>query len=261
MYQNLTKIGSFALLSMLVLPRIVFADVAKIVFTTDSQTIVPNPLSGAITIQTQDGGGKIFQTPETLDLTFKSSSPTGEFLSSSGKLSTKTMNKNTGNRSVYYKDSAEGVFEIVITATGRESKKIWTASQNLTVSSGNKTPEPKPEPKVETKKIEPKVEEKPTSTPVITPAPAATSVPVIQKLEVKPEIKPEVKPEVKQEIKPEIKTEKKAPKQAAAVILSAKKHATSTIATSSTSTAVIYESPKKEGFFSKLWKFLKELFG
>ncbi len=111
------------------------AEVSKIVFVTDGQSVKPGELSGAITIQTQDSSGSALQTPETLDLEFISSSATGEFLNSSGNPTTKTMSKNTANRTFYYRDPSSGTFTLKVVATGRDSLKVWEAEQKITVSS------------------------------------------------------------------------------------------------------------------------------
>ena len=112
------------------------AGVEKIVFTTDAQSIKPNELSGAITIQTQDSAGNLFQTPETLDIQFISTSPMGEFLGSTGNSATTYMSKNTANKTFYYRDSAEGTFTITINIRGRDTGIELDASQQITVSSG-----------------------------------------------------------------------------------------------------------------------------
>ena len=112
------------------------AGVEKIVFTTDSQSIKPNTLSGPITIQTQDSSGNSFQTPETLDLQFISTSPTGEFLGSTGNPATTYMNKNTANRTFYYRDSAEGNFTITVNIKGGDSGIELGANQQIIISSG-----------------------------------------------------------------------------------------------------------------------------
>lgn len=122
--------------SIIVLPLLASAEVSKIVFTSPEQIIKPNTISESITIQTQDSLGNAFQTPETIDLEFVSSSASGEFLNSSGNPATKTMSINTANRTFYYRDSNEGVQTITVTATGRTSLKQWSASQKITVSSG-----------------------------------------------------------------------------------------------------------------------------
>lgn len=121
-------------------PFCVSAQISKIVFVTEEQHISPNEISGPITIQSQDSGGNPFQTPETLDLEFISNSSSGEFLGSTGNSATKTMNKNTSNRTFYYKDSSEGNFIITIKATGRESGKTWQASQEIAVGSSATIP-------------------------------------------------------------------------------------------------------------------------
>lgn len=110
------------------------AGVAQINFTTDEQVIAPNEISGPITIQSQDGNGDALQTPETIDLEFISSSPTGEFLNSAGNAVTTYMSKNTANRTFYYRDTNVGSFIINVKAVGRESGKTWQANQNITVS-------------------------------------------------------------------------------------------------------------------------------
>ena len=110
------------------------SEVSKIAIITEERAVKPNEISEAITIQTQDASGASFQTPETLDLEFTSTSATGEFLSSSGNPVTKTMNKNTANRTFYYRDSNSGVFTIAVKATGRDSLRVWEATQKITVS-------------------------------------------------------------------------------------------------------------------------------
>ncbi|KKP56345.1 MAG: hypothetical protein UR80_C0016G0005 [Parcubacteria group bacterium GW2011_GWB1_35_5] len=111
------------------------AGVEKIVFTTDPQSIKPNTLSGPMTIQAQDSGGNSFQTPETIDLEFTSSSPSGEFLGSTGNPATSYMSKNTANRTFYYRDSSEGNFTIIINARGRETLQEWSVTQQIIISS------------------------------------------------------------------------------------------------------------------------------
>ena len=111
------------------------SEVSKIAIITEERALKPNEISEAITIQTQDASGASFQTPETLDLEFTSTSATGEFLSSSGNPVTKTMNKNTANRTFYYRDSNSGAFTITVKATGRDSLRVWEANQKITVSS------------------------------------------------------------------------------------------------------------------------------
>ncbi len=118
---------------LLLTPIFSQAQVANIVFTTEAQTINPNEISGPLTIQTQDSSGALYKTPETIDLQFVSSSPTGEFLSSTGNAVTKTMSTNTSNRTFYYRDLAEGQFVITVNATGRSSGTQWNASQNIIV--------------------------------------------------------------------------------------------------------------------------------
>lgn len=111
--------------------------VEKIVFTTDPQTIKPNTLSDPITIQTQDLGSNSFQTSETLDIQFVSSSASGQFLNSSGNSVTTYMSKNTANKTFYYKDSTEGTFTITVNIRGRDSGLELSASQQIIISNSN----------------------------------------------------------------------------------------------------------------------------
>lgn len=107
--------------------------IEKISFITDPQSIPTGTLSGPITIQAQDSSGSSLQTQETIDLEFLSSSPTGEFLGSSGSPATKTMNKNTANRTFYYRDYSSGNFIITVIAKGRDSGREWITKQNINV--------------------------------------------------------------------------------------------------------------------------------
>lgn len=107
---------------------------AKFVFTTDPQTIEPNELSGAITIQSQNESGEKINTTETIDLEFSSTSLTGEFLNSSGNPVSAVMAKNTANRTFYYRDSSPGTYTLNVGATGRESGQSWQVSQQIIVS-------------------------------------------------------------------------------------------------------------------------------
>jgi hypothetical protein len=120
--------------TILFIPLIASAQVSKIVFTTEPQTIKPTVISEALTFQTQDSAGNMIQTTETLDLVFTSTSQTGEFLNSAGNPVSKTMSVNTANRTFYYRDSSQGTFTLTVTATGRVSGEVLSASQKITVS-------------------------------------------------------------------------------------------------------------------------------
>lgn len=116
-------------------PIICLAQIDKVVFTSEVQIIKPGEISDPITIQTQDSSGNIYQTSETLDVQFVSTSPIGEFLNSSGNPVTTYMSKNTANKTFYYKDSKEGEFQITVNIRGRESGIELTANQPITISS------------------------------------------------------------------------------------------------------------------------------
>ena len=110
------------------------AEVSKLNFTTEERQVKPNELSEVMTIQAQDSSGNSFQTPETIDLVFVSTSPTGEFLNSAGNSATTYMSRNTANRSFYYRDSTMGTHTITIFAAGRDSGKEWSVSQEIVIS-------------------------------------------------------------------------------------------------------------------------------
>lgn len=124
------------LISIIIFPAVCLAEISQVVFITEPQTIRLGELSAAITIQSQDASGGVYQTPETLDLQFISTSGTGQFLNSSGNAATTYMGKNTANRTFYYKDSSEGTFTITVNVRGRESGIELGTSQEITVSSG-----------------------------------------------------------------------------------------------------------------------------
>lgn len=114
---------------------ILLAETSQFVFSTEPQTIKPGETSGAITVQSQNGSGISEPISETHDLVFTSTSGSGEFLNSSGNPVSTTMSKNTSNRTFYYRDSSEGSFTLTVKATGRDSQKSFTTTQNITVSS------------------------------------------------------------------------------------------------------------------------------
>ncbi len=115
------------------------AIVQKFEIVTPEQTVDPNTISDPITIQAQDNNGNPVQTEETIDLTFTSNSPSGEFLSSTGNPVTTTMNKNTANRTFYYRDSKEGSHTIRVLGLGRDSGKSWDVTHNINIGSGGLT--------------------------------------------------------------------------------------------------------------------------
>lgn len=123
-------------LGLFFLPFLSHAQVAKIVFTTEPQTVKPSEISGAITIQLQDSAGNSYQAPETIDIQFISASISGEFLSpSSENVVTKIISTGSANKNFRYRDSAEGNFTLTVNATGRTSHGIWSANQLISVSS------------------------------------------------------------------------------------------------------------------------------
>jgi hypothetical protein len=119
-------------------PHYVLADsgnIAKLVFTNDVLTVKPGEISTEIKVQTQNTTGTAEPVSETNDVTFSSSSPSGEFLNSTGNAVTKTMSKNTSSRTFFYRDSAVGEYVMTISVKGRDTGKSFTATQTIKISS------------------------------------------------------------------------------------------------------------------------------
>lgn len=224
-------------------PSICSAEVSKLVFVTDSQMIAPDTLSEAITIQAEDENGESFQTTETIDLEFLSSSPSGEFLGGTGKPAQKYMSKNTAKRTFYYRDSGEGDFTLTINAKGRESGKEWTANQMIIVSGSAPAPtKEKKEPVV--KKAEPKVEIKKEES---------------KKVEIEVETKEVKEKEIVSEQKPvvpEPKIEKPKEKSVVTEVATVVLSQTTEPEPAPTSSVIIFESPKSVSWWSRFWHFL-----
>lgn len=114
-------------------PIISYGAVSQFVFITDSQSVLPNTISKDIKIQSQNSSLAEENVTETFDIVFQSSSPTGEFLNSSGNAVSKTMSKNTSNRTFYYRDSSLGEHTMTVVFTGRDSKQTFTATQKIKI--------------------------------------------------------------------------------------------------------------------------------
>jgi hypothetical protein len=271
-------IVSLSLLIIMAVSAYAAADVSFIAFTTEPQSINPNELSDPITIQTQDANGNSFQTSETIDLVFESSSPTGEFLGSTGKAAQKFIRRNTANKTFYYRDSAEGSFTLSISARGRDSLKEWSPSQPITVSGietsasvENLPPLPPPIPlPTPPKKSEVPENKEPgkISSPIIPSTPATQTLAspyLVPQPTSAPQITPITSKEAPKENTPAFKKENKEKKptnQTASVALSAEE--TIATGTASTSPITIFESPKSKTWWSriitKLTNFIKSIF-
>lgn len=130
----------FGILLLLTIPFVSFAstaNISKVVFTTDPQTVLPNEISGAITVQLQNSGGTEEKLDSTADVTFESTSGTGEFLGSTGKVITKTMSTGSANKTFYYRDSVEGMYMITVTVKSRTGSGEWKESQSVVVGKGS----------------------------------------------------------------------------------------------------------------------------
>src|SRR3989344_3711822 len=92
-----------ALFLLLMLPVISYAQVSKIVFTTEPQTVKPGEISGTITVQLQDSAGSSYKATETVDV---------EFLSSSASATTETTTEESStanSTSVNQSSSSSGL--------------------------------------------------------------------------------------------------------------------------------------------------------
>ncbi|MBI2100472.1 MAG: hypothetical protein HYT47_00395 [Candidatus Vogelbacteria bacterium] len=159
--------------SLLLLPLVVSAAVAKLEFVTPARTVSPGVLSEKITVQTQTADGQSETIGQTADVTFESSSPTGEFLNESGDPVRVTWNSNWANRTFYYRDSSAGNHTLTITVAVRDGGPSWTASQAITVGQTAVEPPPSPDPEPELPPPAPSIVEPPPSPP---PAPLAQSL-------------------------------------------------------------------------------------
>ncbi len=131
-------------------PSFVEGQVAGFVFTTDPQTIEVGAVSGQITLQAQDIGGTSVNIPQTTCLSFYTASAQGQFSSSAtnwSSVSVLTMNKNSANRSFFYKDTAGGTYALRVKIAFKPVEVSsscaswpldqwsiqWTVTQNITI--------------------------------------------------------------------------------------------------------------------------------
>ena len=137
----------------MLLPVGASAQVANFVFVTDPQAIVPGAVSEQMTVQAQSSGGTSANIPQTACFSFNTSSSQGQFSSSAttwNPVTVLTMNKNTANKSFYYKDTQEGTHTLTVKISLKpedESRSCanwpvgewdisWTATQNITIGTG-----------------------------------------------------------------------------------------------------------------------------
>ena len=155
--------------SILLLPLAAAAAVAKLEFVPPARGAAPGVISEKITVQTQTADGQSETIGQTADATFKSSSPTGEFLNESGDPVKITWNSNWANRTFYYRDSNVGNYTLTITVVGRDGESSWTASQTITIGQAATPPPPSPDPEPEPPPT-PSVVESPPPPPTTQPA-------------------------------------------------------------------------------------------
>lgn len=128
----------------------VFADISKISFITDPQSISSGQISGPITIQLQDQSGNEQKANETIYINL-SSSASGEFssnkdtwkifttLPSDFSTSSIYISTNSANRTFYYKGLADGVHQITVSAKSKSGKVFDNITQNITVGDNSTT--------------------------------------------------------------------------------------------------------------------------
>jgi hypothetical protein len=124
------------LLTFILSPHSATADsnsITKLVFVSGAVSVKPGEVSDELKVQTQNSESLAETVSETNDVTFSSTSPTGEFLNSSGGAVTKTMSKNTSSRTFYYRDSNIGEYVITTSIKGRETGQTFTATQTIKV--------------------------------------------------------------------------------------------------------------------------------
>jgi hypothetical protein len=129
------RLTVISVISLFLFAQVSFAEVSQFVFTTEPQSVPLNTQSGTITVQSQNSTGTAEDVQETMDFVFTSSSPAGQFLSTSGNVVTNTMSRNTSNKNFLYKDSVVGNYVISISITGRTSGKTFSVSQPVSVVS------------------------------------------------------------------------------------------------------------------------------
>ncbi len=121
---------------------ICFADssnVQSLIFISQPQTIQTGEISTEIKVQTQNSTHSVETVSETNDVTFSSTSLTGEFLNSSGGAASKTMSKNTSSRTFYYRDTSPGTHTLTLEIKGRDSGKTFSASQDIIISNNGES--------------------------------------------------------------------------------------------------------------------------
>lgn len=100
------------------------------IFSTEPQSIPVGQMSSKINVQAEN------PVSETTYLVLTSSSPTGQFLNSSGNpLTSAYISSGDSNRAVYYKDSTAGDFVISADILNKDKTKITTISQHIFVGS------------------------------------------------------------------------------------------------------------------------------
>ena len=133
---------------------LVEANTEKFVFITEPQKIELGEVSDAITIQSQDSNGNVAAVLQTVCIALSSNSQTGQFSSSAtnwSPVSIITMNKNTANRTFYYKNENNGTYLVYAKVALRPEEENrtcaswpqeewgnkWNISQNIIIGNKN----------------------------------------------------------------------------------------------------------------------------
>ncbi len=112
-------------------------NITQVNFVTEPQTILPNTVSGVLTIQTQNSSGEGEPLGETADVFLESTSGTGEFSSNATNwlpVTKLTMRTGSANRSFYYHDASEGSYTLTATVKMQSGDQSWTTTQTMIVS-------------------------------------------------------------------------------------------------------------------------------
>lgn len=128
----------------LVLPLRVYAltaNITSLIFTTTERTVGPGEVSDSIIVQTSNASGVAEKVDETNDVTFTSTSATGQFLNSTGNAVSTTMNNNTASRTFFYSDANAGTYSITVSVKGRTTGTIFSASQSIVVGTSVSEPQ------------------------------------------------------------------------------------------------------------------------
>ncbi len=150
--------------------------ITQLAFTTSAHSVDPNVVTGAITVQAQDGLGLARNVSADTTINLSSTSGGGLFDTDSGgsfdgSITSVTITNGTSSATFYYKDSNAGTPSITAAESPSASWTDAVQQQTIVAPTATPTSTPTPTPGPGTPTVTPT----PTSTP--TPTPTATPVP------------------------------------------------------------------------------------